>query len=349
MLELDDRWVWDSWLCQDDDALFHVFFLNAPKSLGDPELRHRNASVGHAVSTDLRTWEHCPDALAPQAVPAFDDLAVWTGSVVRSPAGVWTMFTTGLSAADNGTVQRIGVQTSADLASWRRSPTALLEADPRWYATVGSGRPETHWRDPWVLHAGGSWHLLATARSVDTDTAVVAHAVSADLTSWEVLPPLTTASRRFAWAEVVSVVPVDGRWVMVFCCLGDQMPTDPAGSGGIWSLPVPESALARPAGAPPALDLDDAVRLTTEDLYAGRVVQAPGGEAVLLAFRYHDASGRLIGGLIDPVPLAWLPDGSGLVLVEAPAPWRPAGTSTETGTETSRALTGTTSREGSSA
>jgi beta-fructofuranosidase len=232
------------------------------------------------------------------------------------------MFTTGLSHAEAGKVQRIGIQTSDDLANWRRSATAVLEADPRWYATVGSGSTETHWRDPWVLYAGGSWHLLATARSLETATAVVAHAVSPDLASWEVLPPLTAASRRFAWAEVVSVVHFDGRWAMVFSCLSDQMPADEPGSGGIWSLPLPESALARPAGEPP-LDLDQAVRLTTEDLYAGRVVQTA-GRPVLLAFRYHDAAGRLIGGIIDPVPVRWLADGTGLELVGAPDSWRPA-------------------------
>ena len=33
MLRLDDLWVWDSWVADDGD-LYHLFFLQAPRSLG---------------------------------------------------------------------------------------------------------------------------------------------------------------------------------------------------------------------------------------------------------------------------------------------------------------------------
>ncbi len=64
MFDLADDWLWDSWLA-DDGELFHLFFLCAPKSLGDPELRHSHARVGHATSTDLRTWTRIADAVSP--------------------------------------------------------------------------------------------------------------------------------------------------------------------------------------------------------------------------------------------------------------------------------------------
>jgi beta-fructofuranosidase len=48
MLQLADRWVWDFWFAREGPR-YHVFFLQAPKSLVDPDLRHWNASVGHAV------------------------------------------------------------------------------------------------------------------------------------------------------------------------------------------------------------------------------------------------------------------------------------------------------------
>lgn len=323
MLDLPDHWVWDFWLCRDADR-FHAFFLKAPRSLGDPELRHRNASVGHAVSEDLVSWTRWPDALDPQPSPAYDDLAVWTGSVVADPAGGWRMFTTGLALAEDGLVQRIGVATSDDLLSWRRDPAPVLEADPRWYATVESGEPETHWRDPWVFHTAGAWHLLATAKSAATGGAVVAHAVSSDLRAWQVLPPITLPSRRFAWAEVVSVVRVEGRWALVFCCLADHMPLDRPGAGGVWSLAVPDAVWSAPAGAEPALDLDLARRVTTEQLYAGRLVALAEDDVRLLAFRIQDDAGRFVGGLVDPQPVAWDADGLGLRLTGSPAAWVPA-------------------------
>ena len=57
MLRLPDHWVWDSWYAQDDDGRWHAFFLRASRALLDPHRRHRRASIGHAVSTDLRSWQ----------------------------------------------------------------------------------------------------------------------------------------------------------------------------------------------------------------------------------------------------------------------------------------------------
>jgi beta-fructofuranosidase len=325
MLDLPDHWVWDFWVCRDDLDLFHAFFLKAPRSLGDPQLRHRHASVGHATSPDLSTWTRVEDALGPQPEPAFDDLAVWTGSTVRAPGGEWRMFTTGLSRAEDGRVQRIGVATSGDLSAWRRSPMPLLEADPRWYAVVGAGQDETHWRDPWVFCADdGVWHLLATARSARTGGAVIAHALSRDLGTWEVVPPLSLPSRRFAWAEVLSVTRVEGCWALLFSCLSDQMPSDPPGAGGVWSMPVPDAAWTDGAGAgDPLLDLDAASRLTTESLYVGKLVPLGDGTVRFLAFHHQDGEGRFVGGVVDPLAVEWTPDGSGLRLTGAPATWTP--------------------------
>jgi beta-fructofuranosidase len=232
------------------------------------------------------------------------------------------MFTTGISVADDGRVQRIGTSWSPDLITWQREPAPILEADERWYATQETGQRETHWRDPWVFQAGGIWHLVATAKSVMTGTAVVAHAVSSDLVRWEIRPPLSLPSRRFAWAEVITVMPVLGRWALVFSCMSDQMPHDPPSAGGVWSVPVPEWAFTTVDDYPePILNLDDAVRLTSGHLYAGRPVTIGDHEARFLAFRHHDAAGRFVGGVIDPLELEWLADGSGLRLADAD--WRP--------------------------
>jgi beta-fructofuranosidase len=320
VFDLEESWVWDFWAAHDGER-FHVFFLQAPRSLGDPELRHHHASVGHAVSPELQTWTHVGDALGPQPPPAYDDLATWTGSVVRDDDGGWQMLTTGLSRADDGLVQRIGVSTSSDLCHWTRSPRSLVEADPRWYAVLGAAQRETHWRDPWVLRdENGVWHLLATARSPSTSTASVAHATSGDLRRWRVLPPLTWPSSRFGWAEVVSAEQVDGRWVLLFSCLSDQMPGSEAGAGGVWSLPVPAPASW---GEQPCVDLDAAVRVTSERLYVGKVVRLPTGGCRMLAFVNRDRHGAFVGGLTDPLPVSWRADGRGLS-VTAPAEWLPS-------------------------
>jgi beta-fructofuranosidase len=71
-LRLPDKWVWDFWLAQDGPD-YHIFYLQAPRLLGDPGLRHWNVSIGHAVSPDLRNWRVLPDALHPGSSGDWDD------------------------------------------------------------------------------------------------------------------------------------------------------------------------------------------------------------------------------------------------------------------------------------
>ena len=47
MLALPDSWVWDFWTA-DDGELFHLFYLHAPKSLG-------NLGNGRWICTNIVT------------------------------------------------------------------------------------------------------------------------------------------------------------------------------------------------------------------------------------------------------------------------------------------------------
>ena len=332
MFELADDWVWDSWLA-DDGETFHLFFLTAPKSLGDPALRHSHARVGHATSSDLTNWTRAADAVGGSQ-PGYDDRAVWTGCVVRD-AEAWRMFRTGISLDEAGPVQRIGVDTSEDLFFWtpESGPNWPLTADPVWYEKSDTNE---HWRDPWVVQdAGGLWHMYITARLAPTylpevpGRGVVGHAVSVDLRRWQVTAPLS-APGRMEQLEVMQVVEMDGRWVMVFSCLGTEMVgaeggagsdgagsdgagSGGAGSGGVWSVPIDGP------GAP--VDLDRAVRITDECVYVGRVIQDRAGQWQFLAFVQRDPAGGFAGGIIDPVPIGWNDSASALELASSPVPW----------------------------
>ena len=323
MLVLADAWTWDFWLADDGES-YHVFFLRASRALSDPHRRHRRAGVGHAVSDDLRTWTLLPDALVHSDPPAFDDLATWTGSVVRAPDGSWRMFYTGLSHAEGGRVQRIGAARSDDLLTWTRTDSPLVLADPRWYQTFDArgddaGGPDQAWRDPWVFRdpGGDGWHMLVTAGAdvgEPVDRGVIGHARSADLDTWVVGPPLSAAGAGFGELEVLQVQTVEGRPVLLFSCLAGWM--SPArrrsGPGGVWALPC-ESLLG-------PFDIAAARPLTGPDLYAGRLAQDRDGQWVLLAFRNLDEHGAFVGGLSDPMPVTWTedPDG-GLTLARAAA------------------------------
>ena len=309
MLYLHDRWIWDSWPIDDGDD-HHLFYLQAPRSLGNPDLRHRSASIGHAVSADYQHWTVLPDALGPGDPPAWDDLATWTGSVVRGDSGSWHLFYTAISRKEGGRVQRIGRADSDDLITWRRyRDQPLVEADSRWYETceLMSWR-EVAWRDPWVFRdpGGDGWHMLITARvryGPRLTRGVLGHARSADLDRWVVHPPLTEPS-GFGQMEVPQVSVLGGRPVLTFCCLAADLSEErrrATPKSGMWSASA--GSLLGP------FDVEGAVPLGDTTLYAAHLVGQDTGRPGLLGFRYEE-DGVFVGAIPLPVPVRLTPDGT---------------------------------------
>lgn len=309
--ELADHWVWDLWIA-DTGSDYHMFYLHAPKELGDPHLRHRNASIGHASSADLTHWIDHGVVLEPGSLGTFDETATWTGSVVRGDDGIWRMFYTGARfLADGRNIESIGIATSPDLASWTKVPGAVLTADPAWYEALGdSSWPELAWRDPWVFRDpnGEGWHMLVTARSnvgaVD-ERGVIGHAVSSDLASWNALPPLSEPGSGFMHLEVPQTISTGDYSALVFSCDTERLSDAhrlAGGTGGVWVVDAP--SLAGPFA------VGTARLLASEDAYAGRVVARRDGSMVLLGFVLHDKDGVFRGTISDPIPLSWPPSRS---------------------------------------
>ena len=321
MLRLTGAWIWDFWLA-DDGRSFHLYFLKAPHHIGDPDDRHWNASIGHATSPDLADWTVLSDAVTPSDGPAFDGIATWTGSVVRGQDGTWFMFYTGVGSREGVGRQRIGLATSADLYHWSKHPgSPVLESDPRWYAQLlGALSSDEAWRDPWVFADpdGDGWHMLPTARACDgpaDQRGVIGHARSRDLIHWQAQPPLSRPGEGFSHFEVPQAEVVQGCPVLVFSCLAADLSDErrQAGTGGgIWYLPG--TSLLGP------FNLTQAVRITDESLYGGRLIRDRAGRWVMLAFRNHGPDASFIGELADPMPIEWEADGSALkVDVVAPS------------------------------
>ena len=304
MLRLSDYWIWDSWIA-DDGELYHLFFLQAPRSLVDPGKRHTRATIGHATSADLHNWRYLGDALLP-AVSGWDDLAVWTGSIARGDDGIWRMYYTALSTAGHGILdQRIGVVESEDLHAWRRVvDRPIVEVDRRWYKTlaVDNEASET-WRDPFVFRdpGGDGWHMLITARAVGTpryDDGVLAHARSADMLTWELLPPISEPA-GFGQIEVPQVRLIDGRPVLVFTCHPEEQAEwrkQTYGMFATWSVTGDsitgpwDIARARPFIHEPAL-------------FAAPLIQQRDGEWALIGFRNLEPEGIFAFEILDPIPV----------------------------------------------
>jgi beta-fructofuranosidase len=313
-LELPDKWIWDSWYA-DDGQLFHAFYLQASRALGDPERRHWYPSIGHAVSDDLRNWTVVRDALAVSDPPAHDDATTWTGSVTRDDDGGWWLFYTGTSFVEDRWIQRILAARSSDLMVWEKVPGFVVESDPAYYGVVDRPRyPHHDWRDPWVFRFPGDpqWHMLITA-GADTSNlrqrGVIGHATSNDLVNWKVGPALTQPESGFGNLEVPQFAIVDGVPLLVFCCGANELAEQRSGeAGGVYSLPVaPELA---------AVDITRSRMFPMPGLYAARLVQDRSGGWNLMGFMDR-VDGEFVGRLTDPIPVTADPE-LGLVPKETP-------------------------------
>lgn len=303
-LRLEHEHVWDSWIADDGDR-YHLFFLRAPRTPEGPGARHTRAVIGHATSTDLVDWRLEADALHPSP-DAWDDLALWTGSVVRADDGTWWMFYTAISTRGQGVKdQRIGVATSPDLLTWtKHGDRPAVEADGRWYTTLEEDPSASEtWRDPFVLRdpEGAGWHMYVTARvpgaSRNAD-GVLAHATSDDLERWTVQPPATEAA-AFGQLEVPQMRQVDGRWVLVFTCHPhEQSPEQLArfGEHSTWTV-LGDGPLG-------PWDIGAAQPFTEEPaLFAAPLVQQRDGSWTLIGFRNLEPEGIDAFEIIDPIPV----------------------------------------------
>lgn len=314
MLSVPGSWVWDFWVADDGDT-FHAYFLHAPIALGSEERRHRAARIGHAVSTDLSSWELRDGApFEVGDAGSFDETATWTGSVVRGDDGLWRMFYTGsrflFAEPAVANIESVGVAVSSDLETWVTGPEPVTVADPRWYETWGSSDwKEEAWRDPWVFRdpSGEGWHMLVTARANQgdlDDRGVIGHAFSPDLVEWEVRPPLTRPGSGFAHLEVPQVELVDGRWVLLFSATRDALSADHAAQtpdAGTWAVVIDDPT--------EPFDVTAARPLTTEDLYSGRLAQQRDGSWAFLAFDNARPGGVFRGGVRDPIAFSIDADG----------------------------------------
>jgi len=318
-LTIADRWVWDFWVARDRQS-WHIFYLRAPKSLVDPDRRHRNATIGHARSDDLRRWEVLPDPFALGPAGAWDDLALWTGSVLRVD-GIWWMFYTGVSTNDDGKIQRIGAAVSRDLSTWSKvASNPLCVTDPTWYETYDPDAwYEEAWRDPWVFPdpAGERFHMFVAARDRSgppLSRGVIGHAISSDLLLWTVRPPVARP-RAYGHLEVPQHVSLDGRHYILFSVQGNMQPGVAADEAleGIGYLMGDEVEGPYRAGSTPFVHADRA-----GTLYAGRVILDT-GQPLLVATRHNSTDGSYVGTISDPMRLVISTSGA-LSLAESTSP-----------------------------
>jgi beta-fructofuranosidase len=316
VIALKDKWIWDSWYAHDGER-WHGFFLQADKSLGDPDLRHFNVSQGHAVSDDLVNWTHLGTMLKPSETPAWDDYTTWTGSVVKGDDGLWHLFYTGSTRAEDGLRQRIGHATSTDLHTWQRVGTGLAldlvgpNADAYEVDHVGRWHDRAM-RDPWVMRdpAGPGWLMYFTARVPDVAEpnagGAIGFATSTDLMTWTLQPPVFSGG--FGQLEVPQVFNVGSKWYCLFCTSSSHWsegyrnshPQSPVTGNHYLIADDPRGPWTVAPG--PFFDGAEPCRR-----YAARIVQTDDGLRIL---GFADNGKAVFGGYVmDPEPVVVGSDG----------------------------------------
>ncbi len=308
-LILPDKWIWDFWLAREGDV-WHVFFLQADRALRNPDLRHWNSSIGHAVSRNLTDWDYRGTVLQPSLEPGFDDATTWTGSIVNH-GNEWLLFYTGNAKADNAKVQRIGLARSPDLQNWTRDPAgAIIDNLP---APYENQHYVERWhdrslRDPDVSAdpLRGGWRMYFSARVTDRDAdsaGCIGMAWSRDLTHWEVLPPAVSPGIA-GELEVPQFLHIEGRYYLLFCTGSNRIGASFAGKH-------PQAAIQSGTHYFIADHPDGPWKLGSGmffagderwSRYAGKLVN-DGADWSFLAFMNQGPDGAFIGGLGDPIPV----------------------------------------------
>ena len=317
-LHLNDKWVWDFWFAQ-DGADTHIFYLQAPRALKDPDQRHWHSSIGHAVSQDLFHWEILPDALKPaENADAWDGLTTWTGSTFQHNKR-WYLFYTGTSRSDDGHVQRIGLATSEDLVNWQKySDNPMINIDPQWYEVFDEAVwYEQTWRDPWIFELNETFYALITARSNKGEPSgrgVIGLARSKDLLHWDVLPPITDPG-AFAYLEVPQLLKINQRWYLLFCVERDRYANQHLAKKGDRAVTGTHYKFAdQPLGPFRQLEYDVLHGDRKGKTYSGKLVKDQTGAWKFMAAIQYDNLGQYVGDISDPMPIEIHEDGSLIVV-----------------------------------
>ena len=136
---------------------------------------------------------------------------------------------------------------------------------------------------------------------------VIGLARSTDLLSWEVLPPVSVPG-DFSELEVPQVVPLNGRYYLLFCAARHAAARLSHRQGSGWSG-THYLVASKLTGPYRQLTEEPLVADASGTYYAGKLVRDSAGELSFMAWRQWDERGNFCGGLSDPAAVHILPGG----------------------------------------
>lgn len=330
-------YAWDLWFAHDDEKQ-HIYYLQASRKAcgNDHQKRHNLSSVGHAILKDGNFVDVSREPVfsASTADNAWDNLSIWTGSIIKDPkSSRYLMFYTARRREDKPIwtpseyqrPQNIGLAYSEDLLNWQRHP---LTIDKPIIANPGKdnymGFDGVAWRDPYLMKVGDWYYCLLAARLVPNRVhnidawdqgGTIVWLRSKDLYNWtDATPEILVASRHFYEMEVPQLIPrqKDGklRYLLLFCCQRKgcskerrkELPDEENLNGTYMMIsdPMPSDSVEMPSFSQPA-------RLVAPSLYAGKVIDPKAAELLIYGFDIGLSQESACAGIISrvlPVPQA---------------------------------------------
>jgi beta-fructofuranosidase len=196
------------------DGLYHLFHIRGERWTWP--VGYREIDLGHATSTDLRTWTPHDPVLPAGPAGAWDEAGNWAPDIIEAN-GVYYCYYTG---SDHNNNQAIGLATSRDLFHWEKHPhNPVVEPGPWSDRHVGR---DVAGRDAMVFHdRDRNRHLMYYTATMRDGRACIALAESYDLLRWADLgPTYIEEDRTYNRLESAYLVPHGDTYYLFYSAKG---------------------------------------------------------------------------------------------------------------------------------
>ncbi len=196
------------------DDLYHLFHIRGERWTWP--VGYRELDLGHATSTDLRTWTAHEPVLPAGPVGTWDECGNWAPDIIEVDSTYYCYYT----GSDTNNNQAIGLATSTDLFQWEKYPGNPVVVPGAW-SDIAVGK-DVAGRDAMVFaDAPNHRYLLFYTATMADGRACLALAQSADLVAWSDLgPTYIEEDRSYNRLESAYLVAQAGRYYLFYSAKG---------------------------------------------------------------------------------------------------------------------------------
>lgn len=168
-LQHPDRHVWDFWYhFAPDTGIFHLFYLNADRTLVADDKHHMSSQVGYATTKDFLTIDWISDRVLGADPHGWDDTSIWSGEIIKINGGFLMFYTSRNQATHDGMIQNVGVAFTHHIQSfdrWFRIPSVRIQPKaPYELQHVPEDLTIHAWRDPFLFRHQEQIYMLLSAK-----------------------------------------------------------------------------------------------------------------------------------------------------------------------------------------